>query len=159
MRAAIQQTLERRQRQQAHNDAHNITPKTIVKALPKMNSDYDDLISGTSTSKDGNRRLVAKKGGRKDGDWAQNLNIGAGAWAAGSGQDGTSGTQSDSSIEKSNIQLTYDEPGDVFSELEPSQIQNLLGELRAAMKVAAKNLDFEEAARLRDRIFELEQRL
>ena len=31
----------------------------------------------------GLRRLVAKKGGRKDGDWAQNLNIGAGAWAAG----------------------------------------------------------------------------
>jgi excinuclease UvrABC nuclease subunit len=35
----------------------------------------------------------------------------------------------------------------------------LLGELRSAMKEAAKNLDFEEAARLRDRVFELEQRL
>jgi len=31
--------------------------------------------------------------------------------------------------------------------------------LRSAMKEAAKNLDFEEAARLRDRVFELEQRL
>jgi len=159
MRAAIQQTLERRERQQAHNDKHNITPRTIVKALPKMNSDVDDLISGTSTSKDGTRRLVAKKGGRKEGDWAQNLNIGAGAWAAGSGQDGTSGGLSNSSIEKSNIQLTYDEPNDVLLGLDPPQIQSLLGELRAAMKVAAKNLDFEEAARLRDRVYELEQRL
>ncbi len=159
MRAAIEQTLERRERQQAYNDAHNITPRTIIKALPKMNSDVDDLISGTSTSKDGTRRLVAKKGGRKEGDWAQKLNIGAGAWAAGSGQDGTSGHSSDSSIGKSNTQLTYDEPDDVLSGLEPQQIQKLLAELRSAMKEAAKSLDFEEAARLRDRVFELEQRL
>jgi len=159
MRAAIQQTLERRERQQAHNDANNITPKTIIKALPKMNSDLEGLISGTATSKDGTRRLIAKKGGRKDGDWAKNLNIGAGAWAAGTGQDGSKGENKDIPIEKSNIQLTYDEPDDVLSGLEPSQIQDLLTELRAAMKVAAKNLDFEEAARLRDRVFELEQRL
>ena len=62
-------------------------------------------------------------------------------------------------IEDLNIQLTYDEPDDVLSGLEPTQIQKLLGELRSAMKEAAKNLDFEEAARLRDRVFELEQRL
>lgn len=159
MRASIQQTLERRERQQASNEANGVIPKTIQKALPKMNSDVDDLIAGTSTSKDGTRRLIAKKGGRKEGDWAQKLNIGAGAWAAGGGQDGSSGQKQNNSIEKSNIQLTYDEPDDVLSGLEPSQIQDLLGELRSAMKEAAKNLDFEEAARLRDRVFELEQRL
>ena len=159
MRASIQQTLERRERQQASNEANGVVPRTIQKALPKMNSDVDDLIAGTSTSKDGTRRLIAKKGGRKEGDWAQKLNIGAGAWAAGDGQDGSSGQNSNNSIGKSNIQLTYDEPDDVLSGLEPSQIQDLLGELRSAMKEAAKNLDFEEAARLRDRVFELEQRL
>jgi excinuclease ABC subunit B len=159
MRASIQQTLERRERQQASNEANGVTPKTIQKALPKMNSDIDDLIAGTSTSKDGTRRLIAKKGGRKEGDWAQKLNLGAGAWAAGDGQDGSSGQNTNNLIEKSNIQLTYDEPDDVLSGLEPSQIQDLLGELRSAMKEAAKNLDFEEAARLRDRVFELEQRL
>jgi excinuclease ABC subunit B len=159
MRASIQQTLERRERQQASNEANGVTTKTIQKALPKMNSDIDDLIAGTSTSKDGTRRLIAKKGGRKEGDWAQKLNLGAGAWAAGDGQDGSSGQNTNNSIEKSIIQLTYDEPDDVLSGLEPSQIQDLLGELRSAMKEAAKNLDFEEAARLRDRVFELEQRL
>ena len=159
MRASIQQTLERRERQQASNEANGVIPKTIQKALPKMNSDIDDLIAGTSTSKDGTRRLIAKKGGRKEGDWAQKLNLGAGAWAAGDGQDGSSGQNTNNLIEKSNIQLTYDEPDDVLSGLEPSQIQDLLGELRSAMKEAAKNLDFEEAARLRDRVFELEQRL
>ncbi|MDA8588244.1 UvrB/UvrC motif-containing protein [Euryarchaeota archaeon] len=124
-----------------------------------MNSDVDDLIAGTSTSKDGTRRLIAKKGGRKEGDWAQKLNLGAGAWASGDGQDGSSGIKAQNSIEKSKVQLTYDEPDDVLSGLEPSQIQDLLADLRSAMKEAAKNLDFEEAARLRDRVFELEQRL
>jgi len=159
MRASIQQTLERRERQQASNEANGVVPKTIEKALPKMNSDVDDLIAGTSTSKDGTRRLIAKKGGRKEGDWAQKLNLGAGAWASGDGQDGSSGIKAQNSIEKSKVQLTYDEPDDVLSGLEPSQIQDLLADLRSAMKEAAKNLDFEEAARLRDRVFELEQRL
>ena len=156
MKAAITQTLERRERQQAYNEANNITPRSIVKELPKMNSDLDDLIAGTSSSKDGSRRLVAKKGGRKEGDWAQRLNLGAGAWASGAGQDGTSGAQSNNSIGNSNIQLAYDEPSDARN-LSPAQIDDLLKELKSAMQVAAKNLDFEEAARLRDRIFELEQ--
>ena len=156
MKAAITQTLERRERQQAHNEANNITPRSIVKELPKMNSDLDDLIAGTSSSKDGSRRLVAKKGGRKEGDWAQRLNLGAGAWASGAGQDGTSGVQSNNPVGNSNIQLAYDEPSDARN-LSPSQIDDLLKELKSAMQVAAKNLDFEEAARLRDRIFELEQ--
>ncbi len=156
MKAAITQTLERRERQQAYNEANNITPKGIVKALPKMNSDLDDLIAGTSSSKDGSRRLVAKKGGRKEGDWAQRLNLGAGAWASGKGQDGSSGVKSNNSIENSNIQLAYDEPSDARN-FSPEQIQDMLKELKSAMQVAAKNLDFEEAARLRDRIFELEQ--
>ena len=156
MKAAITQTLERRERQQAYNEANNITPKGIVKALPKMNSDLDDLIAGTSSSKDGSRRLVAKKGGRKEGDWAKRLNLGAGAWASGKGQDGSSGFKSNNSIENSNIQLAYDEPSDAKN-FSPEQIQDMLKELKSAMQVAAKNLDFEEAARLRDRIFELEQ--
>jgi excinuclease ABC subunit B len=55
--------------------------------------------------------------------------------------------------------LTYDEPDDVKSNLTREQRLDLLNELKSAMKDAAKQLDFEEAARLRDRIFELEQTL
>ena len=62
-------------------------------------------------------------------------------------------------MKNSKIQLTYDEPDDVKSSLTPEQRMDLLEELKAAMKEAAKQLDFEEAARLRDRIFELEQTL
>jgi excinuclease UvrABC helicase subunit UvrB len=57
------------------------------------------------------------------------------------------------------MQLTYDEPDDVKSTLTREQRLDLLSELKSAMKEAAKQLDFEEAARLRDRIFELEQAL
>ena len=94
--------------------------------------------------------MVAKKGGRKDGDWASKLNLGAGAWAH---------SETKTPIGNSKIQLTYDEPDDVKSSLTPEQRTDLLAELKSAMKEAAKQLDFEEAARLRDRIYELEQSL
>ena len=50
-------------------------------------------------------------------------------------------------------------PEDVESALNPEQLSNLLVELKAEMENAAKQLDFERAARLRDRIFRLEQLL
>ncbi|MGB0516822.1 MAG: excinuclease ABC subunit UvrB [Poseidonia sp.] len=149
MEAAIRQTLERRQRQHANNEALGITPKTIVKALPVMGDTENDTISGTTTSSDGKRRLIAKKGGRKDGDWAQRLRLGAGAWGS------TEATEN--SIENSNTQLTYDEPDDVAAHLSPDERAALMEELRKAMNEAAKDLDFEQAARLRDRLHELER--
>lgn len=161
MEAAIRQTLERRERQHAHNIANGIIPKTIVKALPTMGADTENLIAGTTSGADGKKRLIAKKGGRKEGDWAQGLKLGAGAWSSGSGQDGSTGTinEDDLPIEKLKNQLTYDEPDDVLKGLDFHQIETLVVELNAEMKVAAKNLDFEQAARLRDRVYELQQLL
>jgi len=147
MEAAIRQTLERRQRQQANNEALGIVPTTIVKALPAMGETEDALISGTTTTGDGKRRLIAKKGGRRDGDWAQRLHLGAGAWASSEKKP----------IEDSKSQLTYDEPGDLESTLSPEERSALMEELRQAMQEAAKDLDFEQAARLRDRLHELER--
>jgi len=147
MEAAIRQTLERRQRQQANNEALGIVPKTIVKALPVMGGSEEELVSGTTTGGDGSRRLIAKKGGRRDGDWAQRLNLGAGAW----------GATEKKSIEDSKNQLTYDEPDDVGTHLSNDDRAALIEELREAMQKAAKDLDFEQAARLRDRLHELER--
>ena len=148
MEAAVQQTLERRQRQQANNERLGIVPKTIVKALPVMGETEDALVSGTTTAGDGTRRLIARKGGRRDGDWAQRLNLGAGSWGS---------TEAKNSIENSNSQLTYDEPDDVGEHLSPEARAALMEELREAMKKAASDLDFEQAARLRDRLHELER--
>lgn len=149
MEAAIRQTLERRQRQQANNEALGITPRTIVKALPVMGDSVDGLIAGTTTTGGGSKRLIAKKGGRKDGDWAQRLKLGAGSWTA--AHDG------EKSIENSNSELTYDEPHDLPATLTEDERSDLVNELRDEMEMAAKNLDFEQAARLRDRIHELER--
>ncbi|MBR96698.1 MAG: hypothetical protein CMA81_07815, partial [Euryarchaeota archaeon] len=98
---------------------------------------------------------VAKKGGRKDGDWATKLNLGAGSWS----RSNQIKDERNISIENSNSQLTYDEPDDVKNNLSPEQIKDLLAEMNDAMKKAALELDFEEAAKLRDRIFELENLL
>ena len=128
MMASIKQTLERRDRQIAHNDKNNITPVTIQKALPKMGSDIDDLIAGTA----GGKRLVASKGGRKGGDWASNLKVGAGRWAP-------------SNSVTSNISQPIEE------------LNYSIEELKTMMQQAALELDFERAAMLRDKIHELEK--
>jgi excinuclease ABC subunit B len=150
MVAAIQQTLERRERQDKYNQTHGIIPKTIVKALPAMYSKDEDFISGTDSSA-GIKRLVGKKGGRNDGDWAHKLGLGAGSWS--------STNQNKSSIGNSNFELENMEIEDAKNSLSPEQLSSLLAELKAEMENAAKQLDFERAARLRDRIFHLEQLL
>ncbi len=127
MAASIRQTLERRERQIIHNEKFGITPVTIQKALPQMGSDVDDLIAGTA----GGKRLVASKGGRKDGDWASNLKIGAGQWAH-------------SNSVTSNISQPIGE------------LNYSIEELKEMMQQAALELDFERAAMLRDKIHEME---
>ena len=149
MSAAIQQTLERRSRQERYNKKHNITPKTINKALPEMYSKDQDFISGTDTSA-GNKRLVGKKGGRKDGDWATKLGIGAGSWSKAS-------SNKISSVENSNFQLENFNSANAFDNLTEQQLTELLIEFKTEMDNAAKQLDFEQAARLRDQIYELER--
>ena len=129
MKASIKQTLERRDRQIAHNEKFGIIPKTIKKALPQMGSDIDDLITGTA----GGKRLVASKGGRKDGDWASNLRVGAGKW-----------TRSNSVT--NNISQPIEE------------LNYSIEELKEMMHQSALELDFERAAMLRDRIHELERK-
>ncbi len=129
MIASIKQTLERREKQIAHNNKFGITPMTIKKALPQMGSDIDDLIAGTA----GGKRLVASKGGRKDGDWASNLRVGAGRWTA-------------SNSVTSNISQPIEE------------LNYSIEELKALMHQAALELDFERAAMLRDKIHEIGQK-
>ena len=149
MEAAIRQTLERRERQHANNVALGITPTTIVKALPVMGETANETISGTTTAKDGSRRLIAKKGGRKDGDWAQRMNLGAGSWS--------SSEKTEKAIGKSNPQLEHSFDRAVDGQPTSEEVEDLITELRSEMELAAKSLDFEQAARLRDRIHELEQ--
>ena len=62
MEASIKQTIERRKRQNLHNEENQIIPKTIKKAMPVMDSESGDLMAGVAgKGVGGGRRLVAKK--------------------------------------------------------------------------------------------------
>jgi excinuclease ABC subunit B len=165
MRSAITQTLERRQRQQQHNEAHGIEPRTIVKALPTMGIEVDELLAGTAGKGiGGGRRLVGAGRGRfrEERNLVKRFDLGAGAWAPGedlvsrmsqptwadvadsvlvSGMDSESGTT---------------DRGGGYSPDAITDRERLIERMQKEMKVAAGRLDFERAASLRDRIFELQ---
>lgn len=148
MRAAIEQTIERREKQIEHNLQNSITPQTISKPLPTMGDEYEDLIMGAAgKGHKGGKRLVSPKGGRSE---AQNLGLGAGNWAA-------------SNDVLSRISQPEDDE-DFLIEDSDFQLDNestllLLKKLRDSMEEAARMLDFEKAATLRDRIFQIESQL
>ena len=126
MTAAIKQTLERRKMQEKYNLEHGITPRTILKAKPTMDADPLETLAGSS----GGKRLIASRSGKKDGPTAANLGLGAGKWG-----------RTESVV--SNIGQPIEES--ILS----------IEELEKEMKRAALDLDFERAAMLRDRIFQM----
>lgn len=102
MRAAMEETERRREKQIAHNEAHGITPETVRKELSNI---LETIYSG---SKD-----KSKKDRRRDAVAAENR------------QD--------------------------FS-MDPATASREIKRLERAMREAAKDLEFERAAELRDRI-------
>jgi len=99
MQRAIQETERRREKQIQHNEAHGITPKTIVKAVA-------DIMEG--------------------------------AYAAQKGQPARYAKVAEETIE--------------YAALTPIQLEKKLKGLEEQMYQHAQNLEFEEAAKLRDQI-------
>ena len=152
MEAAIGQTIERRVRQNEYNIEHGIIPKTIQKAKPVMGSDVEDLLAGVAgKGKGGGRRLVAKKPGSKGVEgFAKKYGLGAGSWnSTDSVLDNIS--QPEWVIAATDIMTGVDEPTETIDDR-----FKLISRLEKEMKNAAARLDFERAAKLRDRIFQLE---
>ncbi len=143
MSAAIRQTLERRERQAQDNERRGIVPQTIVKALPQMGQESEGLLEGTTASSRG-KRLVARRGGRSEATSPTFLAT-------------NGGTESEQriSIEDSTFQLENSDEWPVSQEA----LQDLASDVKSAMEDAAKALDFEEAARLRDRLMLIHDRL
>ncbi len=98
MKYAIDETNRRRKKQQAYNEAHHITPMTIVKGI------YD-LSERLTVS-----NAIAE--------------------------------------EKADYKTTR-------KNLPKNELKHILADLEREMKEAAKNLDFERAAELRDQVYEL----
>jgi excinuclease ABC subunit B len=108
MQYAIDETNRRREKQEAHNEAHGITPETVKKAIGgALDKVYDQ---------DGSRAAIGEF------EWGGALSDG--------GDDG----------------FAHD----------PKALKKRIAELRKDMLKAAENLEFEEAAKLRDELKRLE---
>ena len=143
MTAAIRQTLERRERQEQDNQRRGIVPRTIVKALPQMGQESEGLVEEpplqvAAVSAWWPAEVVAQK--------VQDPRL----WQRTVGQN-----DQRISIEHYDSQLETD------NELPSNQeaLAELASEVKSAMEDAAKALDFEEAARLRDRLMLINDRL
>ncbi|WEN14494.1 excinuclease ABC subunit UvrB [Rhodanobacter sp. AS-Z3] len=110
MRAAMDETARRRERQLAWNEANGITPKTVVRRIA-------DIMEG-ARSETGNRR-GNKTSSRSHG-------------------------------------VVAEQAAD-YAGLSPQQISAMLKKLEAQMYKHAQNLEFEDAARLRDQIHQLRE--
>ena len=142
MEAAISQTVRRRRMQEEYNEDHGIVPRTIEKALPVMGAEIEELLSGVAgTGESGGKRMVAKPPGKRSLDsLAQKFGLGAGVW-----------NTSDSVLENIS-QPDWVEDDDESDERGEKE---LIERLELEMRQAADRLDFERAARLRDRIFRM----
>jgi len=195
MESAISQTLQRRQRQEAHNDREGITPTTIQKAKPVMGEESEALLAGTAGrgSRGGKRLVGARVGGRSgasDTVPVKRFGLGAGLWAP-SPETLESANQSTPADPQESAPTMLNESGDWFEGTEffesdsvlanvspPAWVRaageslvtgvdipdgqttdtnaSLIIRLQREMKFAAGRLEFERAAALRDRIFQLE---
>ena len=149
MEASISQTVRRRSMQMAYNEQNGIIPRTIKKALPEIGAEIEDLLSGVAGSGlSGGRRMVGgtrSKGGL-DG-LAQRFKLGAGEWR-------TSDSVLENISQPEFIDLEVEnEEGGVLEISE--EVANLIEKLQREMRQAAERLDFERAAVLRDKIFNI----
>jgi excinuclease ABC subunit B len=110
MQAAMDETARRREKQVAFNEAHGITPKTVVRRIA-------DIMEG-ARSEAGNRR---------------------GSKSAPRGR------------------AVVAEQGASYAGLDARQAARMLKKLEGRMYKHAQNLEFEEAARLRDEIHQLRE--
>jgi len=147
MEAAISQTLARRRMQSEHNQEHGIVPQTIRKALPVMGQEVDDLLSGAAgRGRGGGRRLVGKARGKRGLEGlAQKFGLGAGVW-----------NTSDSVLENVSQPEWVAAAHEVVTHEVEGDTAKLIARLEREMRQAAARLNFERAAQLRDRIFQLE---
>ena len=133
--------------QGAHNEEHGIVPQTIRKALPVMGEEVDDLLSGAAgKGKGGGRRMVAKAPGKRGLEGlAQKFGLGAGVW-----------NSSDSVLDNVSQPEWVAAAYEAVTNEDEGDVAKLIARLEKEMRQAASRLDFERAAQLRDRIYQLE---
>ncbi len=129
MQQTIDETERRRSLQLAYNEEHGITPTAIVKAR--------NAIIGRETDDDVAPLAAKKARGRQEGKRA-----------------------ADRPLYASEFSTTVDIAADpVIQYMNKDELQRSINRMRTEMLEAAKKMEFIEAARLRDEIIKMEQKL
>lgn len=130
MRLTIEETERRRAKQLAYNEEHGITPQAIVKARNRIIGIDDD----EDTAAPGRGRGRADK--RQSSDMAASVPYG--------------------NEYTTSVNLAADP---VIPYMSAAEMQRSITRMRTEMVAAAKNMEFMEAARLRDEIIKMEELL
>lgn len=140
MQQTIDETERRRKLQMEYNEAHGITPTAIVKARNAMVG-LEDTEDDFETASSRPRKQMNARDKRKESKHSQRKQ--------------EAGYDYDREFDPS-VDIAADP---VIGYMTKEQLQNHIDQLRKEMMKAAKDMEFMEAARLRDEIIKLEQKL
>ncbi len=143
MRKVIEETDRRRKLQEEYNREHCITPQTVQKELKPL---VDPALISTGTF-DAEARKAAEE------DMARDR---LGQLTQGVGEFNGASTSEQVYAAEDGVHYT---PGPAMKEVVFETKEAFLAHLRETMIHAAKNMEFEEAARIRDQIAKLEKEL
>ncbi len=155
MKALIQTTEKRREKQSAYNEKHGIIPKTIVKPIRETITDVLGISNKTKPflSTDQTRLQVIRNQADFQASLRENSPVyhtGKDSGKAEKREKNKKGRQGKNSLSRQDAELIMEAAG--FAS--PAEIMEAL---EKDMLLAAENLEFERAAELRDRIRNLSE--
>ena len=146
MRVAIDETNRRREIQQAYNRAHGIDPQPLRKKI----ADITDVLA--REEEDTRELLQQRKSGKKG---ARTVSAGAKTGSATSSKIATSTPESEELLARAEARVR----ADGLAAAPAEDLLDLIEQMNEQMRVAAENLQFELAARLRDELADLKKEL